>query len=42
MSNLNLYGIEKDRIRENLNKYTRKCTVSDPFGPKRKFFCYDF
>ena len=18
------------------------CTVSDPFGPKRKFFCYDF
>ena len=24
MSNLNLYRIEKDRIRENLNKYTRK------------------
>ena len=24
MSNLNLCGIEKDRIRENLNKYTRK------------------
>ncbi|GAG39125.1 unnamed protein product, partial [marine sediment metagenome] len=24
MSNLNLYRIEKDRIRENLNKYTKK------------------
>jgi len=24
MSNLNLYRIEKDHIRENLNKYTRK------------------
>jgi len=24
MSNLNLYGIGRDRIRENLNKHTRK------------------
>ncbi len=30
MSNLNLYGGEKDHIRENLNKYTRKAFKSLP------------
>ncbi len=37
----------KDSVRchfekEKMPHVIRLCIVSDPFGPKREFFCYDF